>query len=86
MNSEDTKDKDSKEALTILIQLVNIAQKKGAFDIHESFLAFNAISKFVDDPKMITAKQMIEKAFSSKDEAKNSKSEYNNPNDTQVNS
>ena len=64
MNCDDTKDKESKEALTILIQLVNIAQKKGAYDLHESFLAFNAISKFVDDPKMVNAKQMIEKAFS----------------------
>ena len=28
MNCDDTKDKESKEALTILIQLVNIAQKE----------------------------------------------------------
>ena len=74
MNCDDTndttKDKESKEALTILIQLVNIAQKKGAYDLHESFLAFNAISKFVDDPKMITAKQMINKAFSNTNDDK----------------
>lgn len=56
-------DNDSKEALSLLIQLVNIAQKKGAYDLHESYLAFNAISKFVDDPKLESAKLMINKAF-----------------------
>lgn len=56
-------DNDTKEALSLLIQLVNIAQKKGAYDLHESYLAFNAISKFVDDPKLESAKLMINKAF-----------------------
>lgn len=63
ISNSQANDNDTKEALSLLIQLVNIAQKKGAYDLHESYLAFNAISKFVDDPKLESAKLMINKAF-----------------------
>lgn len=56
---------ESKDALSILIQLVNIAQKRGAFDIQESYLAFCALSKFVDDPKIKTAEEIGKKLFAS---------------------
>ena len=42
----------SKESLTVLVQLVNLAQKRGAFTIEESYLAFMAMKEFIDDPKL----------------------------------
>lgn len=37
--------------ISILIQLIQLAQKKGAYSLEESYLAFSVISKYVKDEK-----------------------------------
>lgn len=53
----------SKESLSVLVQLVNIAQKRGAFTIEESYLAFMAMKEFVDDPKLVKAEELVNQLF-----------------------
>lgn len=53
----------SKESLTVLVQLVNLAQKRGAFTIEESYLAFMAMKEFIDDPKLQKAEEMVKELF-----------------------
>ena len=53
----------SKESLTVLVQLVNLAQKRGAFTIEESYLAFMAMKEFIDDPKLQKAEEMVKQLF-----------------------
>ena len=59
----------SKESLTVLVQLVNLAQKRGAFTIEESYLAFMAMKEFIDDPKLQKAEEMVKELFN-KDQKK----------------
>ena len=40
------------DAVTILVRLVNIAQKRGVFALEESYLAFTAIATLSDDLKL----------------------------------
>lgn len=61
----------SKESLTVLVQLVNLAQKRGAFTIEESYLAFMAMKEFIDDPKLKKAEELVHQLFN-KDEKKSS--------------
>ena len=49
----------SKEAITVLVQLVQLAQKKGAYSLDESYLAFNAINTIVDDPKFKRTQELF---------------------------
>jgi hypothetical protein len=65
----------SKESLSVLVQLVNIAQKRGAFTIEESYLAFMAMKEFVDDPKLVKAEELVNQLFNKSD---NEKQELNN--------
>ena len=53
----------SKESLTVLVQLVNLAQKRGAFTIEESYLAFMAMKEFIDDPKLKKAEELVHQLF-----------------------
>jgi hypothetical protein len=53
----------SKESLTILIQLVNLAQKRGAYSVEESYLAFMAMKEFINDPKLDRAEKLVEELF-----------------------
>ena len=55
----------SKDALTILVQLVQLAQKKGAYSLDESYLAFNAINTIVDEPKFKKTAELVKNLFSS---------------------
>ena len=75
----------SKESLSILVQLVNIAQKRGAFTIEESYLAFMAMKEFVDDPKLVRAEELVNQLFnknpSEKSELSSIANEVNNLND-----
>jgi hypothetical protein len=60
----------SKESLSVLVQLVNIAQKRGAFTIEESYLAFMAMKEFVDDPKLVKAEELVNQLFNKSDNEK----------------
>ena len=60
----------SKESLSVLVQLVNIAQKRGAFTIEESYLAFMAMKEFVDDPKLVKAEELVNQLFNKTDNEK----------------
>jgi len=53
----------SKQSLTVLVQLVNLAQKRGAFTIEESYLAFMAMKEFIDDPKLQKAEDLVKELF-----------------------
>ena len=53
----------SKESLTVLVQLVNLAQKRGAFSVEESYLAFMAMKEFIDDPKLVRAEELVKQLF-----------------------
>lgn len=57
----------SKEAITVLVQLVQLAQKKGAYSLDESYLAFNAINTIVDDPKFKRTQELVQNLFTSKE-------------------
>ena len=41
----------SKDVINILVQLINIAQKRGAYTIEESYLAYKVFRSFLNDPK-----------------------------------
>tara|TARA_B110000977_G_C10716606_1_gene353486 strand:- start:156 stop:398 length:243 start_codon:yes stop_codon:yes gene_type:complete len=75
----------SKESLSILVQLVNIAQKRGAFTIEESYLAFMAMKEFIDDPKLVRAEELVNQLFnknpSKKTELSSIENVVNNLND-----
>ena len=60
----------SKESLSVLVQLVNIAQKRGAFTIEESYLAFMAMKEFVDDPKLVKAEELVNQLFNKSESEK----------------
>jgi len=62
----------SKEALTVMVQLIQLAQKKGAYTLDESYLAFNAINSIVDDPKFKRTKELVETLFNKSNVATNS--------------
>ena len=47
------------DAVTILVRLVNIAQKRGVFALEESYLAFTAIATLSDDLKLKEFKKNI---------------------------
>ena len=80
----------SKEGLTVLIQLVNLAQKRGAYNLEESYLAFMVLKDVIDDPKYKRAVEAVKELFpenvTNKDE--NNNLQVNNaPNDvTNLNS
>tara|TARA_Y100000992_G_C21225575_1_gene472695 strand:- start:102 stop:326 length:225 start_codon:yes stop_codon:yes gene_type:complete len=56
---------EHKEALSILVQLINIAQQKGAFDLSQSYLAFHAINNLVNDPKLKQVHELMNTTFKS---------------------
>tara|TARA_B100000424_G_C22669872_1_gene367801 strand:+ start:56 stop:328 length:273 start_codon:yes stop_codon:yes gene_type:complete len=58
-------------ALKILIQLVNIAQKRGAYDIQESSLAFYAMTKFLEDSKLKNTEELLKKLLNNESLDKN---------------
>tara|TARA_B110000908_G_C9945201_1_gene310032 strand:+ start:98 stop:382 length:285 start_codon:yes stop_codon:yes gene_type:complete len=41
----------SNSDISILIQLIQLAQKRGTYSLDESYLAFSIISKYVNDSK-----------------------------------
>ena len=41
----------SKDIIQVLVQLINIGQKRGAYTIEESYLAYTVLRKFLNDPK-----------------------------------
>ena len=53
----------SKEGLTVLIQLVNLAQKRGAYNLEESYLAFMVLKDVIDDPKYKRAVEAVKELF-----------------------
>lgn len=59
----------SKDALTVLVQLVQLAQKKGAYSLDESYLAFNAINTIVDDPKFKKTHELVQNLFTTKNKS-----------------
>ena len=65
----------SKDALTILVQLVQLAQKKGAYSLDESYLAFNAINTIVDEPKFKKTAELVQNLFSSNNTINNIQNE-----------
>lgn len=65
----------SKESLTILIQLVNLAQKRGAYSVEESYLAFMAMKEFINDPKLDRAEKLVEELFNKDKKASGEKTE-----------
>ena len=67
----------SRDALTVLVQLVQLAQKKGAYSLDESYLAFNAINSFVDEPKYKKTEELVQTLFSPKDISENSDKKTN---------
>ena len=79
----------SKEGLTVLIQLVNLAQKRGAYNLEESYLAFMVLKDVIDDPKYKRAVEAVKELFPenvTKDE-NNNLQVNNTPNDvTNLNS
>ena len=48
-----------KEALKILVQLVQVAQRRGSYSIDESYLGFHALSSILEDPKMEELKAFV---------------------------
>jgi hypothetical protein len=50
---------DNPEAIKMLVQLVSMANKRGAFSVEESAIAFFCISSVVDDPKYDEIKKII---------------------------
>ena len=52
---------DQKEAIRIMVQLVQAAQKRGAYSLDEAFLAFHSVSAVVQDEKYDEVKNYIKK-------------------------
>lgn len=50
---------ENQEAIKMLVQLVNMANKRGAYSVEESTIAFFCISSLVDDPKYDEVKKII---------------------------
>jgi Neuraminidase (sialidase) len=56
----------SPEAIKILVSLVEVAQRRGAFSIDESYLAFHAIHTFTNEKKYDDALSLINNKLSIK--------------------
>ena len=55
---------DTNQALNVLIQAVNVAQKRGAYNLQEASTISNAVSVFVTEPSSeieTTDEEAIEK-------------------------
>ena len=63
ISNDDTQIAISKDAITMLVKLVQLAQKKGAYSLDESYLAFNVINSIVDEPKFRKTKELVENLF-----------------------
>jgi len=50
---------EQKEAIKILIHLINLAQRKGAYSMDEAYLAFHAITSVVEDSKLEEVKKAV---------------------------
>ena len=74
--------------MTILVQLVQLAQKKGAYSLEESYLAFNAINTIVDEPRFKKTQELVQNLFSnnqsSVESSKQTSSLSENINESQV--
>ena len=75
----------SKESLTILVQLVNLAQKRGAYSVEESYLAFMAMKEFISDPKLDRAEELVKQLFNKDGSSKDLTQENMNEIAQQVN-
>lgn len=49
----------SKEIIHVLVQLINIAQKRGAYSMEESYLAYSVFRKFLNDPKFDKIEELL---------------------------
>lgn len=49
----------SEEAILLLVRLVNAAQKRGAYNIEESYLAFNAMESLSNNESLKKLKQLV---------------------------
>ena len=50
---------DQREALKLLVQLVQLAQKRGAYSLDEAYLAFSAVSSVIQDSKLDEVKNYV---------------------------
>lgn len=50
---------DQREALKLLVQLVQVAQKRGAYSLDEAYLAFSAVSSIIQDSKLDEVKNFV---------------------------
>tara|TARA_B100001093_G_C26854897_1_gene1026917 strand:- start:2195 stop:2461 length:267 start_codon:yes stop_codon:yes gene_type:complete len=49
----------SEEAILLLVRLVNAAQKRGAYNVEESYLAFNAMESLSNNESLKKLKQLV---------------------------
>jgi hypothetical protein len=66
----DTNKMKTDDAVTILVRLVNVAQKRGVFALEESYLAFTAIASLSADDSLLKFKQNIKNLDEGKIELK----------------
>lgn len=66
----DTNKMKTDDAVTILVRLVNVAQKRGVFALEESYLAFTAIAALSADDNLLKFKQNIKNLDEGKIELK----------------
>ena len=50
----------SKDIINVLVQLINIAQKRGAYTIEESYLAYKTLRLFIKDPKFDKIEELVQ--------------------------
>jgi hypothetical protein len=50
---------DSTNAIKLLIHLINVANKRGAFNLEESTLGFFAINTLIENPRFEEIKKIV---------------------------